>query len=142
MNELRNVAYKLLFSGSVYRDPISMAILELQENGRIQMLYNKWWKNTGTCNHDDKKQENKANSLGVENVGGIFVVLFVGLALAVISAVAEFVWNSRRNASQGRVGAPVSNTYPTSHKLSSAFCSPQLMRDKASRISTSYKFFV
>jgi hypothetical protein len=41
-----------------------MAILELQERGAIQMLYNKWWKNTGTCNHDEKKQ-----------VGGAFLLL-------------------------------------------------------------------
>ena len=33
--------------GSKWRDPISLAILELQEKGTIQMLYNKWWKNTG-----------------------------------------------------------------------------------------------
>lgn len=80
-----------------------MAILELQENGRIQMLYNKWWKNTGTCNNDEKKQDGKANSLGVANVGGIFVVLFVGLALAVICSIIEFVWNSRKNAAVDRV---------------------------------------
>ena len=41
-----------------------MAILNLQENGRIQMLYNKWWKNRGTCSHDEKKQEKEASSLG------------------------------------------------------------------------------
>ena len=33
--------------GSKWRDPLSLAILELQEKGIIQMLYNKWWKNTG-----------------------------------------------------------------------------------------------
>ena len=79
-----------------------MAILELQENGRIQLLYNKWWRNVGTCNLDDKK-DSKANSLGIANVGGIFVVLFVGLALAIVTAVVEFVWNSRKNAAVEKV---------------------------------------
>ena len=88
---------------SPYRDAISMAILHLQEKGRIQELYNKWWKNTGTCNHDDKKGDSKANSLGVANVGGIFVVLFVGLTMAVITAIIEFMWNSRKNAAADRV---------------------------------------
>ncbi|XP_074662536.1 glutamate receptor ionotropic, kainate 2-like [Tubulanus polymorphus] len=88
--------------GSEYRDRISLAILELQEKGRIQMIYNKWWKNTGTCNRDDKK-ESKANELGVENVGGIFVVLVAGLALAVIVAVIEFIWNSKHNAQTDRL---------------------------------------
>ena len=76
-----------------------MTILSMQESGRIQVLYNKWWKNTGVCVSDDKKKESKASSLGVANVGGIFVVLFVGLALAVIVAALEFVWNNRRQSS-------------------------------------------
>ncbi|CAG5135909.1 unnamed protein product [Candidula unifasciata] len=63
---------------SPYRDKLSMAILALQENGKIQMLYNKWWKDTSTCSRDDTK-ESKANALGLENVGGIFVVLLAGL---------------------------------------------------------------
>ena len=94
----------------MYRDPISMAILNLQENGRIQLLYNKWWRNTGTCNNDDKKQESNANPLGLENVGGIFVVLITGLSLAVIAAVVEFIWNSRKNAAADRVCIASQNT--------------------------------
>ncbi|KAJ8924613.1 hypothetical protein NQ315_000763 [Exocentrus adspersus] len=54
--------------GSPWRDKISLAILELQEKGVIQILYDKWWKNTG-CNRDDKSKESKANALGVENIG-------------------------------------------------------------------------
>lgn len=56
--------------GSPWRDKISLAILELQEKGVIQILYDKWWKNTGdVCNRDDKSKESKANALGVENIG-------------------------------------------------------------------------
>lgn len=56
--------------GSQWRDKISLAILELQEKGVIQILYDKWWKNTGdVCNRDDKSKESKANALGVENIG-------------------------------------------------------------------------
>jgi len=84
-----------------------MEILKLQENGRIQVLYNKWWRNTGTCVSDDKKKDSKASSLGVANVGGIFVVLFVGLALAVVVAVLEFVWNARKHKSLNRLSRQV-----------------------------------
>lgn len=56
--------------GSIWRDKISLAILELQEKGEIQILYNKWWKNTEeTCVRDEKHKDTKANSLGVENIG-------------------------------------------------------------------------
>jgi glutamate receptor, ionotropic, invertebrate len=71
--------------GSIWRDKISLAILELQEKGEIQMLYDKWWKNSQeTCIRDEKQKETKANSLNVENIGGVFVVLLCGLAFAVL----------------------------------------------------------
>nr|XP_015833575.1 PREDICTED: glutamate receptor ionotropic, kainate 2 isoform X5 [Tribolium castaneum] len=89
--------------GSPWRDKISLAILELQEKGVIQILYDKWWKNTGdVCNRDDKSKESKANALGVENIGGVFVVLLCGLALAILVAILEFCWNSKKNAQTDR----------------------------------------
>ncbi|CAG0916424.1 unnamed protein product [Notodromas monacha] len=84
---------------SPWRDRISLAILELQEKGTIQMLFNKWWKNTGdTCHRDDKNKDSKANALGKSNIGGVFVVLLSGLALSLIVALLEFCWVSKKNA--------------------------------------------
>nr|XP_033335749.1 glutamate receptor ionotropic, kainate 2 isoform X5 [Megalopta genalis] len=89
--------------GSPWRDKISLAILELQEKGVIQILYDKWWKNTGdVCNRDEKSKESKANALGVENIGGVFVVLLCGLALAILVAILEFCWNSKKNVQSER----------------------------------------
>ncbi|XP_060534775.1 glutamate receptor ionotropic, kainate 2 [Cylas formicarius] len=89
--------------GSPWRDKISLSILELQEKGVIQILYDKWWKNTGdVCTRDDKSKESKANALGVENIGGVFVVLLCGLALAILVAILEFCWNSKKNAQTDR----------------------------------------
>ncbi|XP_076628796.1 glutamate receptor ionotropic, kainate 2 isoform X1 [Colletes latitarsis] len=89
--------------GSPWRDKISLAILELQEKGVIQILYDKWWKNTGdVCNRDEKSKESKANALGVENIGGVFVVLLCGLALAILVAILEFCWNSKKNVQSDR----------------------------------------
>ncbi|XP_054715815.1 glutamate receptor ionotropic, kainate 2-like [Uloborus diversus] len=89
--------------GSPWRDKISLAILDLQEKGVIQMLYNKWWKSSGvSCAREDKNKEGKANSLGVGNIGGVFVVLLCGLAVAVVAAVVEFFWNSRKHAQTER----------------------------------------
>ncbi|XP_011061884.1 PREDICTED: glutamate receptor ionotropic, kainate 2-like isoform X2 [Acromyrmex echinatior] len=103
--------------GSPWRDKISLAILELQEKGEIQILYDKWWKSPGdTCMRTEKGKENKANSLGVDNIGGIFVVLLCGLAFAVLIAIFEFCYNSRRNAPAERQRPPVPPT-PTSGSL-------------------------
>lgn len=43
-----------------------MAILEMQEKGEIQMLYDRWWKRSEeTCVRDEKQKETttRANSL-------------------------------------------------------------------------------
>ncbi|XP_015923374.1 glutamate receptor ionotropic, kainate 2 isoform X2 [Parasteatoda tepidariorum] len=89
--------------GSPWRDKISLAILDLQEKGVIQMLYNKWWKSSGvSCAREDKNKEGKANSLGVGNIGGVFVVLLCGLAVAFVAAIIEFFWNSRKHAQTER----------------------------------------
>ncbi|XP_014598143.1 PREDICTED: glutamate receptor ionotropic, kainate 2 isoform X8 [Polistes canadensis] len=97
--------------GSPWRDKISLAILELQEKGVIQILYDKWWKNTGdVCNRDEKNKESKANALGVENIGGVFVVLLCGLALAILVAILEFCWNSKKNVHSDREGGALPMT--------------------------------
>lgn len=91
--------------GSPWRDRISLAILDLQEKGIIQMLYDKWWKSPGlTCIRDEmKNKDGKASALGLDNIGGVFVVLLFGLALALITAVGEFFWNSRKSTKATRV---------------------------------------
>lgn len=82
--------------GSPWRDKISLAILELQEKGEIQMLYDKWWKlPKDSCSTDRVKQSTKANALGVNNIGGVFVVLLCGLAFAVLIAILEFCHSKR-----------------------------------------------
>lgn len=42
---------------------------------------------------------------GFRPAGGVFVVLLCGLALAMIVAVLEFCWNSKKNAQTDRVSA-------------------------------------
>lgn len=41
--------------------------------------------------------------LGMENIGGIFVVLICGLIIAVFVAIMEFVWSTRRSAETDEV---------------------------------------
>ncbi|CAL8107231.1 unnamed protein product [Orchesella dallaii] len=95
--------------GSPWRDKISLAILEMQEKGVIQWYYNKWWTpETGKeeiyqCNREYKKQDNKASALGVDSIGGVFVVLVVGLLVAVVVSILEFCWNAKSNATSDEV---------------------------------------
>nr|XP_046182967.1 glutamate receptor ionotropic, kainate 4-like isoform X2 [Oncorhynchus gorbuscha] len=74
--------------GSVYRDEIDLAVLKLQEDNRLEILKRKWWQGD-KCSKDDDRQ---AQGLGMENIGGVFIVLLSGLLLAVFMAGLEFVW--------------------------------------------------
>ena len=91
-----------LIKGSPYTDDISLKILEMQEKGEIQKLYNRWWKGGSTCMRDEKK-DSKANALNVENVGGIFVVLLGGCLLAIFVSLFEFIYYAKRNANKIKV---------------------------------------
>uniref|UniRef100_A0A673I7Z7 Glutamate receptor n=1 Tax=Sinocyclocheilus rhinocerous TaxID=307959 RepID=A0A673I7Z7_9TELE len=79
--------------GSPYRDKVTIAILQLQEEGKLHMMKEKWWRGNG-CPEEDSKE---ASALGVENIGGIFIVLAAGLVLSVFVAIGEFIYKSRRN---------------------------------------------
>ena len=82
-----------LLTGSPYRDKITIAILQLQEEGKLHMMKEKWWRGNG-CPEEDNKE---ASALGVENIRGIFIVLAAGLVLSVFVAIGEFIYKSRKN---------------------------------------------
>ncbi|KAM7133338.1 glutamate receptor ionotropic, kainate 1 [Molossus nigricans] len=79
--------------GSPYRDKVTIAILQLQEEGKLHLLKEKWWRGSG-CPEDEGRE---ASALGVENIGGIFIVLAAGLVLSVFVAIGEFMYKSRRS---------------------------------------------
>lgn len=92
---------------SPYRTAISGAVLKMQEDGKLHKLKEKWWKKMhggGKCSALKQSGEETAAELGIDNVGGIFVVLVGGIALAFIIAIAEFLWNVRKVAVTQHIG--------------------------------------
>ena len=51
----------------------------------------------------EEKRANEANELSLANVGGVFVVLLAGMGLACLIAVFEFIWKSRKLATDENV---------------------------------------
>lgn len=86
-------------TGSPYRDKITIAILQLQEEGKLHMMKEKWWRGNG-CPEEESKE---ASALGVQNIGGIFIVLAAGLVLSVFVAVGEVLYKSKQNAQLEKV---------------------------------------
>jgi len=90
-------------TGSPWRDQISNAILQLQENGELQELYTKWWEKEDIsteqkCDSTDDKKKDSASELSFAQVGGVFAVLAVGLCLSFLVALLEFTWKAKTNA--------------------------------------------
>ncbi len=68
---------------------ISNAILQLNDNGRLQELYLKWWKNNDkNCRSYDEKNL-VAASHSFNNLAGVFLVVFFGLGLACFITIIE-----------------------------------------------------
>ncbi|CAH0720015.1 unnamed protein product, partial [Brenthis ino] len=78
---------------SPYRQPMSESILQLQEQGKITRMKDKWWKEKrggGAC-ADDDASSGDAQPLVLANVGGVFIVLAAGSGLAIICAFVEMI---------------------------------------------------
>lgn len=87
---------------SPYRNPISKAIVVLQDQGKLYELKQKWWVPENPC-REESKASAAASELGIDNIGGVFVVLVVGVAFACIFAIMEFVWKTLKVARDQRV---------------------------------------
>lgn len=84
-----------------YRKQINEAILKMQEMGILHTLKDRWWKQKhggGQCTKDKLSDDAAATEMGLDNVGGVFVVLAVGVLLALLIAICEFLWNVRKVA--------------------------------------------
>lgn len=82
---------------SPYRAVLSEAILTLQEKGALHRLKDRWWKekkegNTSCEVKEQQKSSGTASELGLDHVGGVFVVLGAGALLAIIICLLEFYW--------------------------------------------------
>ncbi|KAA3672390.1 glutamate receptor, ionotropic kainate 2 [Paragonimus westermani] len=78
--------------GSIYRDPISETILKLQNDQILDKLKFRWWRERDinvTC--DSNKKKSDTSSLGVEKVGGCFVMLLIGMGVSLMVSVLEFI---------------------------------------------------
>uniref|UniRef100_A0A8C5S8Y4 Glutamate receptor n=1 Tax=Laticauda laticaudata TaxID=8630 RepID=A0A8C5S8Y4_LATLA len=85
--------------GSPYRDKITIAILQLQEEAKLHAMKEKWWRSNG-CPEEESKE---ASALGIQNIGGLFIVLAAGLILSVFVATVEFVYKLRKTAEREQV---------------------------------------
>ncbi|EDW49637.1 GM23173 [Drosophila sechellia] len=83
-----------------YRDKFNKALLELQEQGVLARLKNKWWNEVGAGVCSAKSNKDGPSELGVDNLSGIYVVLVIGSIISIIISIlcwCYFVYKKARN---------------------------------------------
>ncbi|XP_014849261.1 PREDICTED: glutamate receptor ionotropic, delta-2 isoform X1 [Poecilia mexicana] len=85
--------------GSPYRDIFSQRILELQQNGDMDILKLKWWPKDSPCDlySSDQTRQN-GNALDIHSFAGVFCVLAAGVVLSCLIAMVESWWSRRKGS--------------------------------------------
>ncbi|CAH1778409.1 unnamed protein product [Owenia fusiformis] len=88
--------------GSQLSEPITLAVLEALENGELLKLEKKWWlSEENVCKQDDGKPKDASeNALKMANVAGIFYIMLVGLCIAIVVALLEFIYKCNAEANK------------------------------------------
>ncbi|XP_026775302.2 glutamate receptor ionotropic, delta-2 isoform X2 [Pangasianodon hypophthalmus] len=132
--------------GSPYRDIFSQRILELQQNGDMDILKLKWWPRESPCDlYSAVGTKKSASALDIHSFAGVFFVLAAGVVLSCLIATVETWWTRRKGSrvpsKETRVDGPSARQdepcheprsditltlRPTSNHLSPACCAPPL----------------
>lgn len=75
----------------------------MKENGELMQLQNKWWVDRSECPAADMESSEADDELSFSSLAGIFYILIIGLLAALIVAVFEFCYFSRRDARKKQV---------------------------------------
>lgn len=60
----------------------------------LEKLKEDWWKDKKKC----EKVEDQSDGISIQNIGGVFIVIFVGIGMACITLVFEYWWYKYRKA--------------------------------------------
>ncbi|KAH8323007.1 hypothetical protein KR074_002938, partial [Drosophila pseudoananassae] len=87
-----------------YRDTLSQAVLEMQEQGVLTKMKTKWWKEKrggGACS--DAAEDAGAVALEISNLGGVFLVMGVGSFFGIFVSLLEMVLGVKERSDENQV---------------------------------------
>ncbi|XP_014016408.1 glutamate receptor ionotropic, delta-2 isoform X1 [Salmo salar] len=85
--------------GSPYRDIFSQRILELQQNGDMDILKLKWWPQDSPCDlYSAVHTKHRGSALDIHSFAGVFCVLAAGVVLSCLIAMVETWWTRRKGS--------------------------------------------
>lgn len=84
-------------------------ILQLLNQRTLEDLKSHWWDfNKSKCD----KIEDESDGISIQNIGGVFLVIFIGIGLGLITLAFEYYWYKWRPQRQNRnnPGNPMGNS--------------------------------
>ncbi|XP_033323071.2 ionotropic receptor 25a isoform X1 [Megalopta genalis] len=82
--------------GSPLKDQFNNAILQLLNKRKLEKLKDKWWKKN-PARKDCDAENSQSDGISIHNIGGVFVVIFLGIIFACLTLIFEY-WYYRRRA--------------------------------------------
>ncbi|XP_037068272.1 ionotropic receptor 25a-like isoform X1 [Pollicipes pollicipes] len=75
--------------GSSLKEIFNEAILKLLNRRKLEVLKEKWW-NQNPARKYCEREDDQSEGISIQNIGGVFIVIFVGIALACITLLGEY----------------------------------------------------
>ncbi|XP_045585173.2 ionotropic receptor 25a isoform X1 [Procambarus clarkii] len=85
--------------GSPLKDQFNDAILKLLNQRKLETLKERWW-NQNPAKKMCEKDDDQSDGISIENIGGVFIVIFVGIGLACVTLAFEYWWYKHRKGPQ------------------------------------------
>ncbi|XP_032516645.2 ionotropic receptor 25a [Danaus plexippus] len=77
--------------GSPLKDQFNNAILQLLNKRKLEKLKEDWWNNNPNAIKCEK-QDDQSDGISIQNIGGVFIVIFMGIGLACVTLGVEYWW--------------------------------------------------
>lgn len=61
----------------------------------LEKLKDTWWRKKLKC----EKIEDQADGISIQNIGGVFIVIFIGIGMACLTLIFEYWWYRHRKNS-------------------------------------------
>ncbi|XP_012259587.2 ionotropic receptor 25a-like [Athalia rosae] len=95
--------------GSPLKDQFNNALLSLLNKRRLEKLKEKWW-NRNPLKKTCAKEDDQSDGISIQNIGGVFIVIFVGIGLACMTLAFEYWWYRYRPKANNVNNVPNSKT--------------------------------
>ncbi|KAL3077934.1 hypothetical protein niasHS_013463 [Heterodera schachtii] len=82
-------------TGHVLKEPLSQAILRLQNERKLETCKERWW-HQNERRKDCPNLEDDSSGISIRNIGGVFIVILAGIGISMTMLLIEYIYYSRK----------------------------------------------